>query len=559
MNRRSQILRDLTPLITVRTDGALNEEQYEEAVELLRSSDEACEVYLDFFVMHTGLLQLNAPSTLTDAADGTAPDEPLDGFADWDVDEESVCQLLDELELSQAEGVGREDSTDMEVPASAGEQKRKPKKWSQVLPPNPSDPPSVFLSRIMIYGSLAAVIAIAVFLFNNPPIRDPDHSPNKDLLVGRLSEASKNAVLRDESRDFLVGDSLPPHELKLVNGQIQVTFQNGAEVMLAAPATFTPTSPSRLRLDVGTLAVHCPQRARGFQLETLTSVTTDLGTEFGVQVDHLGVTDVHVFVGRVQLQAGHDDTAANNMVQVRAGQARRVGEKGKNITEIPTAKKPFEDLLPHLALLDHNLIINGDFEADKPAEGPKQDRRKPRDRIRNIKITGWEDGKRDGLASVLPYWKDADQKVPRIELRHIPKDGGRGYFVAVEPGVTQQSIDLVALSRQIDASLVRLDFVGLVGGDYKDVDDQVSVVAKFLGGQGQQLKQSVFEPIRTGRRAKEEREENFVKRSDAGTVPRGTRSVRIEIVGRFQGGNSAIACVDAYADNLSLTLSIKSP
>ena len=231
-------------------------------------------------------------------------------------------------------------------------------------------------------------------------------------------------------------------------------------------------------------------------------------------MDHLGVTDVYVFAGRVQLQAGHDNTAANNVVQVHAGQASRVDSEGKNISEIPISKQPFERLLPHLALLDRNLIINGDFEADEPVEWPIPNPagKSGRDLVRNIRITAWEDGKHNGRASVLPYWKDADQKVPRIEPRHIPKDGGRGYFMAVEPGVTQQSIDLGALSRQIDASLVRFDFVGLVGAAYTHLNDELIVVAKFLGGHGQQLKQSVLEPIRTGRRAKEEREENFVKR-----------------------------------------------
>ena len=70
-----------------------------------------------------------------------------------------------------------------------------------------------------------------------------------------------------------------------------------------------------------------------FSVRTPTAVVTDLGTEFGVEVDRSGVSRAHVFQGAVQLRRigadGKEDTrviplAADQSATVEAGRSRRV-------------------------------------------------------------------------------------------------------------------------------------------------------------------------------------------------------------------------------------------
>ena len=44
------------------------------------------------------------------------------------------------------------------------------------------------------------------------------------------------------------------------------------------------------------------EKARGFSIRTPTAIVTDLGTEFGVEVDRTGATRSYVFRGMVRVQ-----------------------------------------------------------------------------------------------------------------------------------------------------------------------------------------------------------------------------------------------------------------
>ncbi len=83
--------------------------------------------------------------------------------------------------------------------------------------------------------------------------------------------------------------------------------------------------PSPLRLPPSLSTSHCPL----FTIETPTAIVTDLGTEFGVEVDDRGGTTSYVFQGTVRVQGVDRPGAAGDAGRVlRANESVRVERRG---------------------------------------------------------------------------------------------------------------------------------------------------------------------------------------------------------------------------------------
>ncbi len=75
------------------------------------------------------------------------------------------------------------------------------------------------------------------------------------------------------------------------------------------------------------LLVSSSPRLPLFSVRTPTAVVTDLGTEFGVEVDQSGVSQAHVFQGKVLMWPAGDGGDPRRAVQLEANQSARV-ERG---------------------------------------------------------------------------------------------------------------------------------------------------------------------------------------------------------------------------------------
>jgi hypothetical protein len=111
----------------------------------------------------------------------------------------------------------------------------------------------------------------------------------------RWGEADQQAVDGD---GFSLGQGF-----SLTSGVLEITYNTGAKVILQGPAKYEVESRNGGFMSLGKLTgrVEKPM-ATGFAIRTPTAVVTDLGTEFGVEVDNQGITTSHVFRGRVQVQ-----------------------------------------------------------------------------------------------------------------------------------------------------------------------------------------------------------------------------------------------------------------
>jgi hypothetical protein len=144
-------------------------------------------------------------------------------------------------------------------------------------------------------------------------------------IVGRITgEVDCRFVVNSKTKDqrpktaVSIGD-----KFALLSGLLEITYDTGAKVILQGPVTYQVESPAGGFLSLGKLTARVENIAikdlrpktqdanpkspnlqiSKFIVRTPTATVTDLGTEFGVEVNKHGDTTSHVFRGSVKVQA----------------------------------------------------------------------------------------------------------------------------------------------------------------------------------------------------------------------------------------------------------------
>ncbi len=142
------------------------------------------------------------------------------------------------------------------------------------------------------------------------------------------------------------------NKFALKKGLMEITYFSGARVILQGPCTYEIDSAAGGFLSIGKLTARVetvkPQAANQkseiinhkspnpqspipnpFVVKTPTAVVTDLGTEFGVEVERSGETFSRVFQGTVAIQWARDGLPVEGAeVRLGANEAARVGREG---------------------------------------------------------------------------------------------------------------------------------------------------------------------------------------------------------------------------------------
>jgi hypothetical protein len=203
--------------------------------------------------------------------------------------------------------------------------------------------PVAYLIATMVLGVGLTVAAIThvsepIQLSNNSnAVLEPNaHTliPNPSATVGRVTsmvdctwgrttedKGRESAGLRSPAREKVAGGDRLWHlqsaiqigdTFVLRSGLLEITYDTGAKVILQAPVTYEVESAAGGYLSIGKLTAKLEKRSSPvsrpqspvplFAVRTPTAVVTDLGTEFGVEVDGMGTTTSYVFRGSVQVQ-----------------------------------------------------------------------------------------------------------------------------------------------------------------------------------------------------------------------------------------------------------------
>ena len=130
-----------------------------------------------------------------------------------------------------------------------------------------------------------------------------------------------------------IGDVLREGEMTLVSGLAEITFNDGAVVIVEAPAAIKLETPKSMFVTSGKVSAVVSEYATGFIVNTASASIVDLGTEFAVNVGGDGSCSLHMFKGRANLVAGKDGQKRTTQI-VDFNQARSVNSITGSITNI---------------------------------------------------------------------------------------------------------------------------------------------------------------------------------------------------------------------------------
>lgn len=181
------------------------------------------------------------------------------------------------------------------------------------------------------------------------------HGPQTEF-VGRITgmvdcRFEKGSGFRVQGSDAgkaaepVLGARVPlGRKYELASGLMEITYNTGAKAILQGPVTYEVESTSGGYLAIGKLTARLEKKAESgkrkaqsglstlrsplFSVRTPTATVTDLGTEFGVEVQREGTSYVETFVGAVVVTPTVGDKSSGATQTVVAGKAVRVGANG---------------------------------------------------------------------------------------------------------------------------------------------------------------------------------------------------------------------------------------
>ncbi|HQI08513.1 MAG TPA: FecR family protein, partial [Anaerohalosphaeraceae bacterium] len=198
----------------------------------------------------------------------------------------------------------------IEIPA-VSKKSQEDEKPTEIKKVHPKVSKFSIVSLAMSSAALLFVIVYAHFV-----------SMRRGIETATLTD-SMNAKWADIASPVEKGTRLVTGEKRwlLREGYAELLFDNQARVVLEGPAEFQILAEDRVGLSYGKVYARVPQTAGGFSVYTPNAKIIDLGTEFGVQVEIGGNTQLHVLKGKTMLMAGKTDRV--NM-EVSQGNARKI-------------------------------------------------------------------------------------------------------------------------------------------------------------------------------------------------------------------------------------------
>jgi FecR protein len=110
----------------------------------------------------------------------------------------------------------------------------------------------------------------------------------------------------------------------LKQGLAEITFKNGARMVLEGPSTFLVPGGDQATLLAGRMSATVPRTAAGFTVSTHRLTVSDAGTQFGLVAQANGDSEVHVFEGPVHARAIDTLGREIDRVNLSASEAARL-------------------------------------------------------------------------------------------------------------------------------------------------------------------------------------------------------------------------------------------
>ena len=350
MSRVSQIPLDFADWIIRSLDGSITTEQFSQFEQEIIANREARSYYLEFITTYIGLMDLV----------GALPEPTSVIDKNKQFDKELTPELLGKLKddanyiypLQLAPDISEEDRK-RKIEASARQQlevflKEQHKDITRHESPGTSWSPLWALDKLaktatVIFNvglkviKIASLCSLATLLFIL--IYSHFFLTTIPKEIATLS-TSLNATLSDnETIESGMRLTNRKDSLFLRAGLIEILFDDGAKVLLEAPAAFRLKSSNQMVLHQGQLFAYVPDFAQGFTVITPNSQVIDMGTEFGIRVELNGTSDLYMFKGKAALALDSISDTRQTLALI-AGQAKRINTSGQ-VKDIPIKEDAF--------------------------------------------------------------------------------------------------------------------------------------------------------------------------------------------------------------------------
>ncbi|MCA8988565.1 MAG: FecR domain-containing protein [Planctomycetaceae bacterium] len=156
----------------------------------------------------------------------------------------------------------------------------------------------------MAFLVMASVCAVLIVVMMREGLDSVRIEPASVAAVEQVS--SGYAILSGESEavwenqaSLRQGGMLPPGELHLKSGVVQLELFSGVTLVVEGEAKFSILSPMEVSVSSGKVRAQVPEPAQGFRMLTGAGEVVDLGTEFAVDVSD-NTAEVYVLDGEIE-------------------------------------------------------------------------------------------------------------------------------------------------------------------------------------------------------------------------------------------------------------------
>ncbi len=311
---------ELQTLLDAACSDALSDEQFDRLEAALQASEEARRLYLRYCTLEGDLHYLVRMAHADDATVGNVHPSSLMPHRSDDDSDGAAVELF---------GVGAA----VKLPRQLGELPHQP----DGPPPEPLIPPIIidtsaapsppllatffapggwafsYAAATVVTGLLLLVLWAWTVSYDREIAVLPPHSTPPAEGTEKPSELVGRIIGTADCR-WADPDDIPPAAIRagrkyeLAAGLLEISYDSGAKVILQGPCTYEVDSPAggflslgKLTARVETLSAVSSQQSQisrspnlqisKFVVRTPTATVTDLGTEFGVEVDEAGATD----------------------------------------------------------------------------------------------------------------------------------------------------------------------------------------------------------------------------------------------------------------------------
>ena len=311
----------LIELILLSFDGKTSPEQFKLLEQQIIHYQDARDLYYKLLTVSSGLSEYNNSGVLVHSSGDTSEailghlDNVIEGVAEAEKDEsrwQHIWKQLAEYEKN---------APTVEIPKQQAQRE---------LTQNVFNPPrgKNKLGKFGIFTlvNAAAMILLVIVLTFIPSKSGIEVATVTDSLQAKWADVN---LSMDNGKRIATGNDW----FVLQKGYAELLFDNNTKVTVEAPAEFQILAEDRVGLKYGKLYAAVSNEAIGFSIYTNNAKIIDMGTEFGIEADTFGSTQLHVVKGKTMLLVG--DKSSKSSVEVTEGIAKKISGSSQAISDIP--------------------------------------------------------------------------------------------------------------------------------------------------------------------------------------------------------------------------------